>query len=122
VRLSIRTVQGGWGLLQLHRRNATACAGDGGACSVHVDVLPAMTGVSRFGEQPGWVYFKTEGLTDAGLLQHGFALLLSAKERVDGFVRQEAVDGFAKLRLQRAAWPPLTLDTVPQVFIHARAT
>jgi hypothetical protein len=88
---------------------------------VHVDVLPAMTGVSRFGEEPGWVYAKTEGLPDAALLQHGFTLLLSAKDRVDGFVQQEAVDGFARLRLQRAAWPPLTLDTVPQVFIHTRA-
>lgn len=40
--------QGGWAMMQLP---GAGCAPDrGGVNRVHVDVLPAMTGVSRFGE------------------------------------------------------------------------
>ncbi len=138
--LTFGAPQGGWALLALHQRNAAHCAHSAAACRVHVDVLPAMTGVSRFGEQArhgterwaalslcprltcagvqvGFSYSKTEGLDDTGL--RGFGLLLTARERVAGFVLQYAQDGFARLRLQRSLLP-LAVETAPQVFIHKR--
>ena len=68
--------------------------------------------------QAPFKYAKTEKLTDAGL--QSFALLLSAREAVPGFVRHQAVQGFSRLRLRRAAWP-LALETEAQVFVHSRA-
>ena len=105
-------------MLALHDRYGAACAAGGAACRVHIDVLPAMTGVSRFLERPGFAYAKTEQLPDAAL--QSYALLLSARDRVPGFARVAAVEGFARLALRRAPWP-LQLHTAPQVFLHERA-
>jgi alpha-1,6-mannosyltransferase len=110
------SAQGGWGLQQLH---AITCEGSSYARSVHVDVMPAMTGVSRFGERLGWVYSKTEGLSDAQLLARGFSHLLSSRPSVPGFTQRAAVAGFVRLRLQ-ATWPPLIAVTEPQVYVLCR--
>eukprot|EP00854_Cymbomonas_tetramitiformis_P006247 gene6247-7490_t len=46
---------------------------------VHIDNLPAMTGVSRFGELPfPWKYSKQEGLAQEDLQLHNFTYLLRA--------------------------------------------
>jgi hypothetical protein len=119
LKLMPRSLQGGWALLSLHQSSAaSACTGSRGPCSVHVDVLPAMSGVTRFGEQAGFALAKTEGLDDAGLLP--FKFLLSARSSVPGFALQQAVHGFGRLRLGR---PPrlLAVETQPQVYVHARA-
>jgi len=105
---------GGWALLRLHAR---ACPGGPGL--VHVGVLPAMTGVSRFGEARGWAYSKAEGLSDAQLAQRNVSQLLSARQSVQGYARVGAVQGFTRLRLQRA-FPLLRADRSDQVFIHCR--
>ncbi len=64
-----------------------------------------------------WTYLKTEGLSNSQLKTRGFTHLLSARDRVPGFVQRAAVDGFRRLRLQKAL-PPLALETEPQVWIH----
>ena len=80
--------QGGWALQQLHelhasRLRAVDCvAGATRSVRVHVDVLPAMTGVTRFGELRGnWEYLKTEGLSAAALQTARFDYLLSGTSR-----------------------------------------
>ena len=104
---------GGWALRALH---GAGCGGEGGR--VHIDVLAAMTGVSRFGEQGApWSYSKEEGLGEGLLRQRGFTHLLSAHATVPGYVQRGVVEGFSRFKL-RAAWPPLALRTQPQVYLH----
>ena len=51
---------------------------------LHIDVLPAMTGISRFLEfVPEWRYSKAENLTDFSQFTH----LLSEKKEVPGFTQ-----------------------------------
>ena len=68
--------------------------------------------------QVGFALAKTEGLDDASL--RPFKFLLSARSSVPGFVLRQAVHGYGRLRLGR---PPalLAVETVPQVYVHARA-
>jgi hypothetical protein len=71
---------GGAALVELHRLHAAAAGGSStsAAPSVHVDVLAAMTGVSRFGEHApatNWTYSKQvhapiQGLCRVHLKQH----------------------------------------------------
>lgn len=50
---------GGHALHELHKWQASHVTGSKGPFSVHIDVLPAMTGVSRFGEiEDPWTYSK----------------------------------------------------------------
>ena len=107
---------GGWALAQLRDVHCPGAAA--AAPRVHVDVLPAMTGVSRFGDHPGWALLKTEGLRDEELA--GFTHLLSARQAVPGFVAAAALHGSPRLRLQPALMP-LALHTEPQVWVHCRA-
>eukprot|EP01128_Nolandella_sp_AFSM9_P000251 TRINITY_DN10423_c0_g1_i1.p1 TRINITY_DN10423_c0_g1~~TRINITY_DN10423_c0_g1_i1.p1 ORF type:complete len:533 (+),score=72.24 TRINITY_DN10423_c0_g1_i1:54-1601(+) len=86
--------------------------------SVHIDVLPAMTGVSRFGElNERWNYSKTEELSDAELSQ--YTHLISAREFVPGFRLVESIDGYGGI--QRKPFPP-SVRLTPQVFIHERSS
>ena len=58
---------GGHALHELHRWQTSNTKGIEGPYSVHIDVLPAMTGVSRFGElATPWHYSKV-GPTDSVL-------------------------------------------------------
>ena len=86
------------------------------------------------GSGSGWRYDKAEGLSPAGLAAAGVSHLVSGSESVPGFVRLEAVPGYAGL-----AWPagkspvrllwrllverraPWQVMTAPAIFIHRRA-
>ncbi|GAQ78841.1 alpha-1,6-mannosyltransferase [Klebsormidium nitens] len=87
---------------------------------VHVDVLPAMTGVSRFLEEPGWRYSKEEGLDPEDYASRNFTHLLSGRSDVPHFKLLAAVEGFHRVRLRRALWP-VYLEKIPSTFIHVRS-
>eukprot|EP00850_Spirogloea_muscicola_P021561 SM000253S09050 [mRNA] locus=s253:25113:30452:- [translate_table: standard] len=88
--------------------------------SVHVSVLPAMTGFSRFCERcPPWKYSKEEGIPLQNLVQHNFTLLLSDEAAVPGFGCLATVTGFSRLELRRS-FPPLSYVLLPKVYIHKR--
>lgn len=85
---------------------------------VHIDVLPAMTGVSRFCEKgPPWRYSKEESLSVEDLSMRNFTYLLSAQPDLHGFSCLMSVEGFSKVELHFSL-PPVTLVTEPTVFIH----
>lgn len=105
---------GGWAMVR-----AEALVGSDSAVRLHVDVLPAMTGVTRFAHPPTWEVFKSENLSDAELQASGATHLLSARGEVAGFEMLQAVDGFVRLAPVLAPLP-LKLHTAPQVFIHRR--
>ena len=112
---------GGAALVELHRLHAAS--GGPVAPSVHVDVFPAMTGVSRFGElapASNWTYSKREGLSTKQLASEGFDYLLSAQAVVPGYDAVHAVDGFERLQLLKAPVPHVRVKLSPQVYIHQR--
>ncbi|TYZ60750.1 hypothetical protein PybrP1_007791 [[Pythium] brassicae (nom. inval.)] len=88
------------------------------ARTVHIDVLAAMTGVSRFGEEfdPTWRYSKDESATTLDALR-GFDYLLTAQAPsafVDAF---ELVGEFAAFeRVELRTFPPQIL-TKSSVFV-----
>ncbi|KAL2630469.1 hypothetical protein R1flu_015155 [Riccia fluitans] len=84
---------------------------------VHIDVLPAMTGVSRFCEMPYWSYSKEENLSLDAYSSRNFTHLLNAKDSIPGFDCLEAVPGFTKLKLQKP-FPQVLIMKEPKVFIH----
>jgi alpha-1,6-mannosyltransferase len=126
---------GGAALQTLHAlgaQHAKQALSAGGNVTVHIDVLPAMTGVSRFGERgPPWVYSKQEGLSERQLRKAGFDYLLSGTPEVAGYRRVGAADGFAGVRLRGGAPAaalrgalrgqlPVQVATAPAVYIHAK--
>lgn len=103
--------------------SAAGCLPDPrGMNRVHIDVLPAMTGVSRFGEpaDASWTFSKEEKLTDVQLVARGFTHLISARDQIPRFTQRLAVDGFDRIRLHKGL-PPLQVVTKPQVWIHCAA-
>ncbi|CAI5499634.1 unnamed protein product [Closterium sp. Naga37s-1] len=99
--------------------------------SVHVDVLPAMTGFSRFTQLPApWSYSKQEGLTLSQLSQSNFSYLLSAHPSVPSYEPVANASGFVRMRISTSTlfrMPPLrypfpVLETEPRVFIHRKET
>jgi alpha-1,6-mannosyltransferase len=130
---------GGTALRLLHqlgdKRHAQDALHKGKNVTVHIDVLPAMTGVTRFGERGApWVYSKQEGLSSSQKQKAGFEYLLSDSPRIPGFTLIGSADGFIRLKtprlffggLQDHLWNlkngqlPLQIDTAPVVFIHER--
>ena len=126
---------GGAALARLHELAAADAANAlaaGRNLTVHIAVLPAQTGVSRFGEAGApWRYSKEEGLGERQLARRRFDFLLSDQPAVPGYRLVEAVQGFQRLApaarsprgLLRAVLrgePPLRLDIAPRVYIHRR--
>ena len=99
---------------------------------MHVGVVPAMMGVSRFGEvgEP-WSYCKEEGLDPGQLAKRRYDFLLTDQPAVQGYAQLAAAHGFRRLSL-RVRSPaaalrgllrgqlPLQVETAPQVFIQRR--
>ncbi|CAM6071312.1 unnamed protein product [Sphagnum tenellum] len=86
---------------------------------VHIDTLPAMTGVSRFCEKgPPWRYSKEEHISIDALALQNFTYLLNAHPRVPGFDCLIAVPGYAGVRLQLSVLAPIHLAMAPKVYIH----
>ena len=106
---SMANYPGGYALLQLHRlgaQHAQHALAAGRNVSVHVGVLPAMTGVSRFLEAgPPWVYSKQEGLTPAQLRRAGFDYLITDAAQVPGYRSAGATRGFAGMALRGGSLP-----------------
>ncbi|CAI5500959.1 unnamed protein product [Closterium sp. Naga37s-1] len=68
--------------------------------SVHVDVLPAMTGFSRFTQLAApWSYSKQEGLTLSQLSHSNFSYLLSAHPSVPPYEPVADATGFVRMRI-----------------------
>ncbi|CAI5470891.1 unnamed protein product, partial [Closterium sp. Yama58-4] len=97
--------------------------------SVHVDVLPAMTGFSRFTQLPApWSYSKQEGLTLPQLSHSNFSYLLSAHPSVPSYEPVANATGFVRMSIGTKTllrMPPLripfpVLETEPRVFIHKK--
>jgi len=131
---------GGVAFLSLH----TLLKGEGGGgggnnrgnnniVKVHINVVPAMTGVTRFGEQQhsnGCYYSKKESSSDSSseLLESGFNYLLSGDRRVEGYEVVEVVDGFDSVQVERGGrggkwwwwWPVVKVVTKPSVYIHKK--
>jgi alpha-1,6-mannosyltransferase len=126
---------GGDALRQLHEAaapDAAAAAAAGRSLRVHIGVLPAMTGVSRFGEAGApWEYSKAEGLMTEQLAQQRFDFLLTDQPQVQGYGRLAAAHGFQQLQL-RSRSPrevlrgllrgqlPVQVVLKPQVFVQRR--
>ena len=126
---------GGAALARLHSlgaADAAAAAAAGRCVTVHIGVLPAMTGVSRFGEAAApWAYSKEEGLAPGQLAARSFDYLLTGEAVVPGYRQLAAVHGFQRLALAArspagllraalAGQPPVRVLTAPQVFIQRR--
>ncbi|KAH7352028.1 hypothetical protein KP509_19G025700 [Ceratopteris richardii] len=106
---------GGKGLAILHEKDNLSA---GAPRTVHIDVLPAMTGVSRFCENNSpWSYSKKEGMTSEDLQKSNFTYLLSAQPHIDGFNCLMVINGFSKLKAGFSP-PRLSLQMAPLVFIH----
>jgi len=110
--------------------DARRALASGQVLNVHIDVLPAMTGVSRFGEAgKPWNYSKQEGLSPTQITAAGFHYLLNAEPEFKGFEQIAAIQGFTgikiaskspRLMLKRLlnGQLPLTVTTAPAVYIH----
>jgi len=82
---------------------------------VHIDVEPAMTGVSRFGERPelGWTYSKAENLTVAQLEQ--FPYRLTNTPNVKHYRNIYAAKGFERYKISlRTA---ISLQLAEKIFV-----
>ncbi|KAJ7551424.1 hypothetical protein O6H91_06G015000 [Diphasiastrum complanatum] len=87
---------------------------------VHIDVLPAMTGISRFCEKgPPWSYSKEEGISLVTLTLRNFTYLLNAHSDVPTFKCLLSVGGFSGIELQWS-FPPVKLKRNLKVHIHGR--
>lgn len=132
---SARNYPGGQALRLLHElgaADAAAAAAQGRPLRVHIGVLPAMTGVSRFGELgPPWAYSKEEGLTVQQRAQRGFDFLLTDEPEAPGYAQLAAAPGFrrltlaarspsALLRILLQGQLPVRIETEPRVYVLSR--
>ncbi|XP_032664149.1 probable Dol-P-Man:Man(7)GlcNAc(2)-PP-Dol alpha-1,6-mannosyltransferase isoform X2 [Odontomachus brunneus] len=119
---------GGAAIARLHRLERDSIE----PVHVHIDVLTAQTGVSRFTQtNVSWTYSKQENLTvdDPEMLQFTH-LLMEAKSKYSPNIKLylkthdivDSVDGFSHIALNYHMFPPIRIKTKPIIFILKRKT
>lgn len=116
---------GGVAIARLHK-----LAADETDVYVHIDNLPAQTGVSRFTQiNSDWRYDKEENLTHGSPEMLQFThLLLEAKSKYSANIRPyvkthdilESIDGFSQISFNYNTFPPVKIKTKPMIFILRR--
>ncbi|KAJ8873904.1 hypothetical protein PR048_024740 [Dryococelus australis] len=116
---------GGTAIAQLHR-----LARNEAFVNVHIDVLPAQTGVSRFAEiNLNWRYNKTENLESGSDEMMRFThLLVDAKSKYSPNLKPysrthtilEVVEGFSQIAFNYNNFPPVKIKMKPMIFILKR--
>lgn len=117
---------GGGAIARLHRLEKDSIE----PVYVHIDVLTAQTGVSRFTQtNASWIYSKQENLTidDPEMLQFTH-LLMEAKSKYSPNIKPylkthdiiDSVDGFSHIALNYNTFPPIRIKTKPSIFIMKR--
>ena len=122
---------GGEALDLLHRLESpdSYAMGNGAAnnVTVHIDVLAAQTGVSRFGQlHDHWLYDKTEQLKPGSRQLRTFTHLIveahhKASYHLKPYVNSHkilaSVDGYQGIRATYHHFPPIRIKTRPSLFI-----
>ncbi|XP_076234748.1 alg12 alpha-1,6-mannosyltransferase isoform X2 [Calliopsis andreniformis] len=117
---------GGLAITKLHRLEKDSID----PVHVHIDVLTAQTGVSRFTQiNDSWIYSKQENLMidDPQMLQFTH-LLMEAKSKYSPNIKPylkthdilDSVDGFSHIVLNYNMLPPIRIKTKPIIFIMKR--
>ncbi|KAG7203240.1 hypothetical protein KM043_010340 [Ampulex compressa] len=117
---------GGSAIARLHRLEKDSIE----PVHVHIDVLTAQTGVSRFTQtNQSWIYSKQENLSidDPEMLQFSH-LLVEAKSKYSPNIKPylkthdilDSVDGFSHIALNYNMLPPIRIKTRPVIFIMKR--
>ncbi|XP_063977922.1 probable Dol-P-Man:Man(7)GlcNAc(2)-PP-Dol alpha-1,6-mannosyltransferase [Diachasmimorpha longicaudata] len=118
---------GGMAIMKLHRLERDTKS----PLNIHIDVLTAQTGVSRFTQlNPKWSYSKLENISydDPEALQQFTHLLMEAKSKYSPNIKPylrthdilDAVDGFSHIALNYNMIPPIKIKTKPTIFIMKR--
>ncbi|CAK0780776.1 hypothetical protein CVIRNUC_005171 [Coccomyxa viridis] len=129
---------GGHALARLHATEAASAAEAARAgrnLTVHIDVLAAMTGVSRFGEAgKPWLYSKEEMLAEENIWSAGFDYLISPAADISGYRRILSQEAYAGLQLDahclrpKEGWKqvlhgqlplPVKILQQPQLYVHS---
>ncbi|XP_029042856.2 MATH and LRR domain-containing protein PFE0570w isoform X3 [Osmia bicornis bicornis] len=117
---------GGLAIAKLHRLEKDSV----NPVHVHIDVLTAQTGVSRFTQtNSSWIYSKQENLTiDSPEMLQFTHLLMEAKSKYSPNIKPylkthdilDSVDGFSHIALNYNMLPPIRIKTRPIIFIMKR--
>ncbi|XP_053970627.1 probable Dol-P-Man:Man(7)GlcNAc(2)-PP-Dol alpha-1,6-mannosyltransferase isoform X1 [Hylaeus volcanicus] len=117
---------GGLAIAKLHRLEKDSAD----PVHVHIDVLTAQTGVSRFAQtNDSWIYSKQENLTiDNPEMLKFTHLLMEAKSKYSPNIKPylkthdilDSVDGFSHIALNYNMLPPIRIKTRPIIFIMKR--
>ncbi|XP_071877024.1 alg12 alpha-1,6-mannosyltransferase isoform X2 [Bombus fervidus] len=117
---------GGLAIAKLHRLEKDSI----NPVHIHIDVLTAQTGVSRFTQtNSSWIYSKQENLTiDSPEMLQFTHLLMEAKSKYSPNIKPylkthdilDSVDGFSHIALNYNMLPPIRIKTRPIIFIMKR--
>lgn len=117
---------GGSAITRLHRLERDAVE----PVHVHIDVLTAQTGVSKFTQtRDDWIYSKQENITiDSPEMLQFTHLLMEAKSKYSPNIKPymktheilDSVDGFSHITLNYNGIPPIKIKTKPTIFIMKR--
>merc|ERR1711920_905596 len=109
---------GGVALRNLHAAEAASPP-----LSVHIGILAAISGNSRFLEgHKTWSYSKEEGLKADDLFNRGFDRIVEEWPSVPGYACQSVVEGFERIALRRPPLFPIEIVRRPQVYTFVRTS